>query len=123
MSDFLAFLRARLAEDEARAEDGLLESWHTKDCGFDQLEYGGDCHCEAPARALRDVEAKRQMIRLHDDGEEHACIEHDADWGSMTGLRTDCPTLLLLAAPFSGHPDYDPTWAVDMSDSDRPTGR
>lgn len=59
-----------------------------------------------PARVLREVEAKRQILEAHggDLGPQVMFCphcEHD----------TPCPTVRLLAAVYADHPDYRPEWA------------
>jgi hypothetical protein len=99
------FLTARLDEDEARA-------WAVHDIGnCDDMLYeenmaawaeraGTDCACGYPARVLREVEAKRQIL---------------AEWhdGNTYGPDRNLSMLLVaqaLAAVYSDHPDYDPAW-------------
>lgn len=75
-----------------------------------------------PARVLREVQAKRRLLdrifryEAKIDGEWGCC--HDAEQ-----LRAgECPhldttALELLAAPYVGHPDFDPAWLTEeMSD-------
>jgi hypothetical protein len=98
--DLVMFLRARLAEDEAEARetsDADAEFWSdVKGDGayFDRF---------APARVLREVEAKRAIL---DDCErdlaDDACDE-SARW-----------RVRVLAAVYRDHPGYDPAWAVRM---------
>jgi hypothetical protein len=49
-----------------------------------------------PARVLREVEAKRQMLAFHDRAHPH-----DGD---------PCTTQRLLVLPYADHPDYRPEW-------------
>ena len=76
--DVVDFLRARLDEDEAVAR-------------------------KAPARVLREVEAKRRIIQEHVDQVEmdDPCVP------IVAGERP----LRHLAAVYADHPDYDPEWA------------
>lgn len=72
-----------------------------------------------PARVLREVDAKRDLIRLAFEyaasvDEEWGC-GHNADQiaaGHCAWLRPDeLTTLRLLALPYQAHPDFRPEWA------------
>jgi Family of unknown function (DUF6221) len=86
MADLVAFLHARLNEDETWGMD--------PECGYYQ----------DPDRVLREVEAKRAILAEHDVRHD-PCDAHNASLESIP-----CPTLELLAAVYRDHPDYDPTW-------------
>lgn len=68
-----------------------------------------------PARVLREVEAKRQIIAHHvqveaDRGEPTGCaVCHTGNdgWTEGSGL---CGTVLLLAAIYADHPGYREEW-------------
>lgn len=91
-----------------------------------------------PARVLREVQAKRRVLARHrlvdqTNGWAHrtprpgedVSLRHPAAYCSTcrTGACGDdydatcgwvdwpCPEVLDLAAPFAGHPDYDPSWS------------
>ena len=56
-----------------------------------------------PARVLREIEAKRQLVTLHSEGSsELFCsnCEHEPP----------CPTLRLLALPYADRPGYREEW-------------
>lgn len=94
MSDLVAFLNARLDEDERHAPDVHDISAD----GFTVPETSHDCICGHPARVLREVEAKRKILAEHEDNgcsdlEFHRILEK-------------------LAAVWSEHPDYDPAWSA-----------
>lgn len=63
-----------------------------------------------PARVLHEVEAKRAIVDLYER------VERDS-WGTednrepFIGEQYLRDVLLLLALPYSDHPDYDPTWS------------
>lgn len=76
----VAFLGARLDEDEAAAK------------------------AAGPARALREVEAKRAIAEIH-GADSDPCDAHDAWMRSIS-----CDTLRYLVAVWSDHPDYRPEW-------------
>lgn len=118
------FLRARLDEDEALARDLDLDragemysdgSGIAEMDGFPSYPWGalpeelpfmaGPGH---PARVLAEVAAKRELIseiRYFED-------RIDSEWGIGKGTGDDESALRLLAAPYSGHPDFDPAWEV-----------
>ena len=108
MSDIVAFLRARLDEDEqyARSIPGMYE-----DAGMtaEMDNQGGLSGPDRERRLLRDVEAKRKIVELHlperlgyfTDINCQQCRVHDP-----------CPTLRFLALPYADHPDYDEAWRV-----------
>ena len=58
-----------------------------------------------PARVLREVEAKRQIIAEHD-----VYARKLADRMDCQSLDFPCKTLRLLALPYADHPDYQPEW-------------
>ncbi|MCX4450676.1 DUF6221 family protein [Streptomyces sp. NBC_01789] len=65
-----------------------------------------------PARVLREVEAKRQLLALHEPGTQEYV---DGDVCMACTLQGDgpyypCATLRLLTLPYADHPDYRPEW-------------
>lgn len=156
MDDLVAFLRARLDEDEriARAtlwdDDGSLGSnhWHAFDRGphdgWTQARWvvidGADegvvisrpqaADDEAvirhiarhdPARVLREIEAKRQLVKLHGRATLRAgggaqyfdttivCRTCEPSY-QFPEMSWPCSTLRLLALPYADHPDYRESW-------------
>jgi hypothetical protein len=124
--DLTEFLNARLDEDEAAAGAGARRvgmPWRAEPqpgtpggLVVDDLglvgSTGGRYAAEHiarhdPARALREVEAGRKLMA------EHASNDEFSD-AYDSGLQF---AVLLLAAVYSDHPDYDPAWAP------APTGR
>lgn len=127
--DLVEFLRARLREDEATARavawdgSGNSLSWGlaasaTVEVGND--EFNTDDRTVAnhivnndPARVLREVEAKRRMLRHY----EHAAIAfanagptgevHDLMTGAVNTLRA---VLRDHARVYAEHPDYREEW-------------
>ena len=128
--DLIAFLNARLDEEETGAkaasqwmgfEPKRPRDWTRLMCDpvigpFGGQErkrdigtgmYVGDT--SDPARVLREVEAKRRITEAHNRA-EHYCPSpvlagrHGQLWTPEEG---PCWTLRLLAAVYSGHPDYD----------------
>lgn len=117
MDDLIAFLRARIDEDEADALavggdkswflylEGGQDGWAVE--GQDTGEPGCIVGSESlghhivrhdPARVLADVAAKRQIIDIHQG--VHSCGFSDYDDANP------CPTLSLLALPYADHSDY-----------------
>ncbi|MFD3999866.1 DUF6221 family protein [Streptomyces rubiginosohelvolus] len=69
-----------------------------------------------PARTLREIEAKRQLLDEHQDVNDGSCGTCvDGKWGYPTHGGSSpqsypCRTLRLLALPYSGHPEYKEAW-------------
>jgi hypothetical protein len=109
-ADLVAFLNARLDEDEQIAQatccpDWTDEGWKVLDsnAALDEglvaqtVQFQTDADHIArwdPARVLADVQAKRQIL------------EHEDMWGE------DSTILQFLAQPFADHPDFDPSWKL-----------
>lgn len=93
MNDIVEFLKARLDEDEARAQHALngdLDHLPTVECRCGRrLHLGGDA-----VRVLREVEAKREILAFHE----------------QRPVLTEAPMLLALAAVYADHPDYREEW-------------
>ncbi|MER7131232.1 DUF6221 family protein [Streptosporangium saharense] len=127
-NDLTAFLKARFDEDErvARADRGYSQEWHTEVARDDQHDGGracvrssqgdvitGDVDVERarhiahydPARMLREVAAKRQILDAHAD--------IPGDGINFTRAEQDRAeeTLRLLALPYADHDDYQEEWA------------
>lgn len=129
MDDLVAFLRARLAEDEAvaRAVEDRSAPWdgqwvadgpdalrtrnghvlaygHRTTDGRDlpiplKPKLAAHWARHDPARVLREVEAKRRIV------ERYAWLREHGDTGGAAWV------LPLLAAAYADHPDYRPEWA------------
>lgn len=115
MTDLVAFLRARLDEDEA-AIGGPDELDPDKGHRLtDDFQFG--VLLIPKIRVLREVEAKRRIVDEHanvNDGDCGTCVI--GLWGYPThgGSRPEswpCPTLRLLALPYADHPAYRAEWA------------
>jgi Family of unknown function (DUF6221) len=71
-----------------------------------------------PARVLREVEAKRQILAEHErrltvPASCGRCFDATIDDSKSAGTWMapyPCRTLRLLAAVYADHPDYDPAW-------------
>jgi hypothetical protein len=99
MADLIAFLKARLDEDEARA-NGLFFACRIPGKLPDFSSRGGPAaevywQHFTPDRMIREVEAKRAII-----------AEHSPYFGGSY------PALRHLAAIYSDHPDYRAEWAA-----------
>lgn len=112
------FLEARIVEDEWVAKSRLKDqsdvfSWPHED-GQTLSPDLDHSRRHGPARVLREVAAKRELLELHYDGnpgpgDVHYCgtchdyYKHDAeDW--------PCETVRVLASAYSDHPDFDEEW-------------
>ena len=109
MDDLIAFMRARLNEDQAEIEkhpddafeiDGFNAGAETGYPGMPILTIG-------KKRALREVEAKKRIIRAHDAhcggfceaSYPHAGIDAAHYW-----------SIKVLASAYDDHPDYNERW-------------
>ncbi|MFF7335437.1 DUF6221 family protein [Streptomyces sp. NPDC008150] len=128
MDGFIAWLGQQLDEDERIARAATQGEWvwsrefvtppgyHHRTVG--PLEPGDAAFIAAhdPARALREIDAKRQLLDEHhdtNDGDCAACV--DGQWGypthgGSTPQRLPCRTLRLLALPYAGRPGYRKEW-------------
>jgi hypothetical protein len=125
------FLLARIAEDEevAKREPDVYACWTGAESEQDLV----DASDIAPGRLLAECEAKRRIIELHHNGDEHECWEmhrgvvpldwkpewdgrHPGDpWAhpSLEGAEVHagpCETLQLLALPYADHLEYREEW-------------
>ena len=104
----IAFLNARLDEDEAAAKAWLP-------LGNPTAMQREHIARQDPGRVLREVEAKRVILGRHkplSEASSHlACAwcSDDVDTVSLD-MRWPCPDVLSLAAVYSDHPDYRPEW-------------
>lgn len=151
MNDLVAFLTARLDEEEqlariAAAPDssgvwtyvhGPHEIKVVNALGYHVIEHCDDgaditstgmhiAHWD-PARVLQELEAKREIVRLHG----RMSVQPGHPYFNDAHLTTDpmvlcrscepermwrrerswpCRTLRTLALPYAGHPDYDEAW-------------
>lgn len=135
------FLGARLDEDDAAATPleghGGLGIWDLKPeypsgaelhdrrrNGLGRLTNKADAvHIvrHDPARTLREVAAGRALLELHKpiysdfidaDGDDRDSVDCDeCDNGGLVN-SWPCKTLLVLAAVWADHPDYDQRWKL-----------
>lgn len=91
MTDLTDFLKARMREREAEASL-IPEDWP-----------------EVRAFAIDHIVSVGGLTNLH-SGEGHDCPGRDGDNGRIADYEQDCPTLMLLAHPYRGHPDWRGEW-------------
>jgi hypothetical protein len=114
VEDLVQWLRAQLDEDErtARAADAAKDDnwWWGPDS-----ESAAERHVARhdPARVLREIDAKRQLIELHQERLEQGygsdvCAE--CDFGGVSQTYYPCATLRLLALPYTDQPGYQEAW-------------
>lgn len=119
-ADLTTFLRARLDEDEQTARAAHRPNWSTD--GRRGLHYGvedgwmADALTTAdadhiarhdPARVLREVEAKRRVLRAHEKWCEGRCEAKYPDGGFDAAHYWSIKS---LAAVYADHPDYRQEW-------------
>lgn len=112
------WLRAQLDEDAAGAADPFADTaWHARGCENlpDVLYPGyesGPCDCGVPARVLREIEAKRGVLRQYEAVREQVrnpvSAENRRAARIAQGELED--VLRLLAVPYSDRPGYDGAW-------------
>lgn len=118
----IAFVRARLDEDEERAR-AAVSAWGDKvnEPKWADLpdEITGHAFRHDPVRVLREVEAKRRTLEIHrvsggwEDEDGHdiglGCDEcgYSAEYCDRGGW---CETLRHLAGAWADHPDYQQEW-------------
>lgn len=134
--DLVEFLTARYDEEQrlagAASEPGMGANWHTAGMGADgrfvaeategagswgiaRFTFAGHGTHAAywdPARVLADIAAKRGLLAF---AAEYASEQEDHyGTGDAPALPpAENPVLRLLAAPYAGHPDYNPAWRID----------
>jgi hypothetical protein len=112
MSDLVAFLKARLDEDEQTARAGDDACWHIDYCDDEGPGYHERFD---PARMLREIEADRKLIERYD-----ACVKKYNEYEGTIPCGNDDLSesiweyeeyvLPLRAARFADHPDYREEW-------------
>lgn len=137
MDDLIAFLRARLDDDEQAAHAAGGAPWTADDVpgsihveararaeqrALRGLGFVGSVEREPdrqhiarhdPARVLREVEAKRRTLARHPGAtvadECPGCGAYlDGTWKTPPGAL--CPELADLALPYTDHPAYREAW-------------
>ncbi len=151
--NIVEFLSARIAEDEALAEECLLpenlrpygdsrippidpEGWGDLARNYLGGEMGEHCAQHNPLRVLAECEAKRAILKQHEEWpvlvEREPSLEQiDSLQGGIFRMTREimwltereyvkrfgtapptAPMIRTMAAVYSGHPDYDPDWAA-----------
>lgn len=102
----VAFLRARLDEDEQAARSAEDDGWEAEDVHSVSVDLAEHIARHAPARVLAEVDAKRRILDAWPDS-----------FGLWSADQADAAktmkvaVLLLLAVPYAEHPDYRPEWS------------
>lgn len=125
--DLVAFLRARLDDDERGANLASPGPWHLNPeqdevWAVDDIEVATAFALSSnqqrntarhiarhdPARVLREVEAKRRIIEQHPCDDDGFC----GDGIGLVGCKWawPCPTVRLLALPYADYSDYREEW-------------
>lgn len=135
MSDLIEFLRARLDEDEQTALAASPGPWAPNDECDEVLAVDGERVADGfalsgrqlratvdhiarhdPARALREVEAKRRILARHQPIEVFGimlcthCGVVAGGQSARAAMSWPCPELRDAAAAHSDHPDYRDEW-------------
>lgn len=118
-ADLVAFLRARLDEDQREAEAAMSRTTTTRRwIGGQWVEDTVQppewrTSVWPPARVLAEVEAKRRFLGDYRNAETSLSASgpgtppHDIMTGATNTLRR---MLCLLALPYAGYPDYREEW-------------
>jgi hypothetical protein len=102
--------------DEWRRQDHPSETIAVYDSKGDAVVYDEGWPSEAqaehiaehdPARVLREIEAKRRLLGLH-DRQNHQCVAEDGP--SQWHAKDPCATLRLLALPYADRPGFREEW-------------
>jgi Family of unknown function (DUF6221) len=102
--DLLSFLFDRLDDDEAAARARLTPATFRRDA-----TPGG------PARAFRELAAKRSMVAMWFDG-----VQADLSRPPVAGLNVADAMIMALVTVYADHPLFDPGWLADL-DPPEPT--
>ncbi len=117
----IAFLLARLAEDEAAAREAGADAmtghrWkHAPEDVYGELQR---TVLASSARILREVEAKRRVVEEHALHVGYQWPDKNADYCAACGVPDEyppiwpCPTLRALASVYADHEDFDAGWAL-----------
>ncbi|MFF6829617.1 DUF6221 family protein [Streptomyces longwoodensis] len=126
MDELVVWLRAQLDEDERIARSASDGPWKPGvRSGLDVVEGDGWTVCDAsdvdvvhiaahdPARVLREIDAKRQLLALHQEKQEQGygtdlCAE--CGFGEVSQSYYPCATLRLLTLPYADRPGYREEW-------------
>jgi len=114
-SDLVAFLRARLDEDEKAAADARddVESWWQDPAQDSPAELHIVRH--SPERVLREVEAARRVLDMWQDPDT---IEESINYAvssadyQIASADTVDRIVRVMALPYAAHPDFRPEWTA-----------
>jgi hypothetical protein len=120
--DLVAFLRARLDEDEEFAREATQAPWLCEDNFVENMDGGVIARFEIkanarhaswndPARVLREIEVKRTILIEHSTVTEWNWPSQPDGSVPMEYVEALRRTLRHLAAVYDSHPDYRPQWA------------
>ena len=123
MADLVAFLRARIDEDEAAAraaEAAEREPWQDDEWADQHPAELAHYARHDPARVLREVAAKRAILEYYLEppngfrtGNAEVISGAERGSGRAPRLLTVIEAIALdLAAGWSDHLDHDPAWAT-----------
>lgn len=133
--DLISWLTQQLDEDERIAKAASVAPWSGSEPGppkyQDPIVYDAEDNTVAdraswgdldaddmrhmvrfdPARVLREVEAKRQILAQHPPGEDGYC----GDGLGLDGCKWDwpCPTVRLLTLPYADRPGFKEEWRIE----------
>jgi hypothetical protein len=127
MGELVVWLRAQLNEDERIARSAGLASWQNLDMDGElrddvnagtvaytpRVETRAHIARHDPARVLREIDAKRQILRAVEDAEvalrntELGAELHELMSGSANSLRA---VMQMLALPYADRPGYRQEW-------------
>jgi hypothetical protein len=119
MSNIVAFLQARLDEEEV---DHCSAKWsesklHRSGCDTNTDSYPASCDCDGPTLILALSASIRAIIERHRPAwaADWPCcaVCHDGNWSNLDGASFPCDTVRLLAQVHAGHPDFDDAWRLD----------
>lgn len=111
-TDLVAFVRARIDEDEQAAQPAAedaeqLDEWQN---AFDapRGRFAPHLRRHTPARVLAQVAAMRRIVDEHPSDDAGFC----GDGIGLVGCKWawPCPTLRALASTWHDHPDYRQEW-------------
>jgi len=106
MDDLVQFLRNRLDEDEATARRVPLSQAPVELRAL-VPRAGGDLYLAIdPARVLREVEAKQQIVEQY----KSICNPPHEEFGPALSRAELSRVLRLLALTYADHPDYRDDW-------------
>lgn len=111
MDDLVQFLSDRLNDDEQTARaagDGWYGYEPEQQIAFVPPEDSRHIARHDPARVLRDIEAKRQLLDRYAEVASNDIDEpYEYAYGWANGLGA---AVRLLALPYADHPDYRDDW-------------